>query len=839
MSNLKEIWFGNRVAAVGKIEPRVMTFGQFADNLRNGCERMEVDAETFGSMQKVERSQMKDGRYFCGTSFIAPSRRDTNCATVQVICIDIDDHESALVANPANLKKALHGYSWLLYSTVSSRPNALRYRLVVDASGDIPADFYPRCVATIGELIDLPTVSTESFTLSQPMYSPKVCSDVTLDFHCDTSGRPFTESDIDYNIEIKGKVTQSDAQDLGGLMFLEPPLDISTEEIEQALEHVAADCSLKDWVRLAGAIKHQFQGDDEEAFRVFHEWSKTGGESYTGPESCLKTWKTIKSNPDKTPATIRTVLHLASKNGWKRETSSDDEDFQVIREAIQQGNTHDVLLKSVPAMMQATPLPPEDFEALVAALKKQISAALGIPYPLAKLRKLCRYTAPSHIYETEDGKLVNEKAEAKQWAVDFCYIRAFGEYYNKVDYKAYKPATVDSVFGRYMMTPEELLQGIAKPATKPSDYLDNVAQIPCYEALCYHPGEPEVFNFMGDAVLNSYRDTAPKPSKDDATYREVKQVIDSHIATLLEDKGQADTLLDYLTHCVQQPGSKITWAVLLQGAYGNGKSFLHLLMEKALGEGNTVAIDAAALQEDFNDFAHGSQLVFIEEMRLSERREHAIMGRMKTMVANETLQIRLMYKPRYTVPNVTNYILLTNEKDAIQVNKDDRRYYIICTKQQTKEDVQRDMPAGYFDRLFAVLKHPGAIRRYFEERKISPTFEPKGRAPHTKSKEEFADHSLNDMDTALSDILEDLQQTEILSGTALFTELTLDIDCQWGDLRPTTSKLSKALSRKGYVKMNRYNIKGQKHTMWRHASACHEAVTEPRDWYLTGGLLGL
>jgi hypothetical protein len=95
------------------------------------------------------------------------------------------------------------------------------------------------------------------------------------------------------------------------------------------------------------------------------------------------------------------------------------------------------------------------------------------------------------------------------------------------------------------------------------------------------------------------------------------------------------------------------------------------------------------------------------------------------------------------------------------------------------------------------------------------------------------------MDIALSDILEDKEQVEIVSGTALFTELTLDIDCQWGDLRPSAVKLAKALSRKGYVKMQRVNMKGQKHTMWRHASACHEAVTEPREWYLTGGLLDL
>ena len=58
MSKLKEIWFGNRVAAVGKIAAQVLTFGQFADKLRTRCERLDVSTEEFHAMQKVERSQI-------------------------------------------------------------------------------------------------------------------------------------------------------------------------------------------------------------------------------------------------------------------------------------------------------------------------------------------------------------------------------------------------------------------------------------------------------------------------------------------------------------------------------------------------------------------------------------------------------------------------------------------------------------------------------------------------------------------------------------------------------------------------------------------------------------
>ena len=116
---------------------------------------------------------------------------------------------------------------------------------------------------------------------------------------------------------------------------------------------------------------------------------------------------------------------------------------------------------------------------------------------------------------------------------------------------------------------------------------------------------------------------------------------------------------------------------------------------------------------------------------------------------------------------MTNYVLMTNEKDAIHIDRNDRRYYIVCTKQQCKEDIKRDMPTGYFDTLFSVLDHPRAVRRYFEEWKVSSTFEPKGRAKDTKSKAEFVEHSLNDIDLALADILEDTEQKEILNATCI------------------------------------------------------------------------
>jgi hypothetical protein len=360
-----------------------------------------------------------------------------------------------------------------------------------------------------------------------------------------------------------------------------------------------------------------------------------------------------------------------------------------------------------------------------------------------------------------------------------------------------------------------------------------------YEALGYYPSEQKEFVYRGKKYLNTYIPPTLTSKCSDEALKEFSSIFEEHLNRLFSVKDYAETLLDFLCYTVQNPGKKITWAILVQGTYGNGKTYIQRLMSLVLGGSNVNSINASKIQSDYNGYAEGSQLLFIEEMRLYDRKEHEVMGNLKTLVSNTDIQINEKFEKLKPILNVTNYIMFTNTKDAIYLDKSERRYYIIATRQQTVEDVFRDFPDGYFDRLFGTLdKYPEAARRYFLERKIRPGFEPQGRAPETKVKEVFVEHSKDSLQLAVEEVMFGLPQKNVISSTHLFQILRIDIDQQWGDLRLSSAKLHHCLIRMGFESVEkRVKIDQKLHTLWIAPWAPEEARKDPLEYFRTDGIM--
>src|SRR5260221_13411986 len=89
-----------------------------------------------------------------------------------------------------------------------------------------------------------------------------------------------------------------------------------------------------------------------------------------------------------------------------------------------------------------------------------------------------------------------------------------------------------------------------------------------------------------------------------------------------------------------------------------------------------------------------------------------------------------MYRPGYTMANTVNFLMFTNHREAIPVEADDRRYFVIFSPAQPQE------PA-YYDRLFGEILGSGAahVAHWLRGRELS-NFDPKRRAPATAAKQE-------------------------------------------------------------------------------------------------------
>jgi hypothetical protein len=223
--------------------------------------------------------------------------------------------------------------------------------------------------------------------------------------------------------------------------------------------------------------------------------------------------------------------------------------------------------------------------------------------------------------------------------------------------------------------------------------------------------------------------------------------------------------LDYLAYCIQKPGSKIRWAPLLKGVEGDGKSAFVIMMSHILGHQNVRVLDSSTLEKsDFTSWRVGQCFTGVEEMKLHGHNRYDVFNKLKTALSNDFVEVHCKGKDPITVPNTTNYLLLTNFDDGVPLNDNDRRIMFLRSPFLKKEELYAklaemgyDKPTDYYDNLFdfAIKRHAGALRKWLTDRHLSEDFKPDGRAPDTDARDLAVDMSRRDDEDAIESALDD------------------------------------------------------------------------------------
>jgi len=234
---------GNSVTGLVKASDAV-TFRDVIDKFRVPP-TLGITREAFLALDKPKRNEIKQVPFFVPACFKAsPSKRVYTEAThCNLIFIDIDEQKDGTCPaapfynDPEAVHKALEGFNFAAYTTVSSTPEKPRMRIVVSAN-HIPIKAYPKAVATIGSLLGLVKVTTESRVAVQPMFLPTVFSDSGEDDYpligFKTDGRDFDPKDISDSVypEYTEPKIHGDAG-IDALDFLRPPIPEITLTVER------------------------------------------------------------------------------------------------------------------------------------------------------------------------------------------------------------------------------------------------------------------------------------------------------------------------------------------------------------------------------------------------------------------------------------------------------------------------------------------------------------------------------------------------------------------------------------------------------------------------------
>lgn len=843
----------------------VQSFADVVDKFRLPSV-LGITRAAFLALPKAERDQAKQVSFFTAACFSqSPSARTTAKATVcNLIFLDIDPEKEKqdgrwvetgrypalpFTSNPAALYQALAGFNFAAHTTASSTPEKPRMRLMVDASG-IPLHRYPAAVQTIGTLLGI-SVTTESKVAVQPMFLPVLFSDSTEEdqplFAFSLEGRPFTVEDIvwlsDEDIErdrVNGwkangsnghshngngvnrhHAPEENSYDSDALLYLRAPVpEVTLAVAKEALETISADCSYHEWIELAAALKHQFSPHKlEEAYTLFDSWSSTGDKYKDAKETHAK-WESLRPTPaGRLPVTIRSLMKRAEESGWDARKVKDQSSQKVLTWMEDAATATELLENGVQNILGIPLLSAIQEDVLVGQLCAKLKSRFLIPVSPTAIRKdLKRVKEEARTLEKPP-----EKLPEPTWCRGVCYIAAAQDFYRHRTGERYKAESFNAAYGRHLLPTEAQLaaQGIpvtlatlSRPQVQPADYALNSLKIPTFYDYAYDPSQPTSTLLVkhGCKYFNIYNPTYP--DLDPMKMLEAGTLLQTHLANLVAEQEYRNTLLDFLAFQVQSPGRKARWGVLIQGAQGCGKTFLAEMMKAVLGAEHVKTISGATVRSGFSEWAFGAQLVVLEEVRAVGQSRHDIMEVLKPLITNDRIAVNEKFRNAREVDNISNYILFSNHHDAIALDPNDRRYFVIKSPLQTRAQVLA-LGEDYFPTLFNMLRgHPGAVRAFLHEWEISPDFRPDGHAPRTKYVQDLIEDSATDLTATIRRLLLEgdhpLVQFDIVSSKAIQDMLTMEE----GLRNVSVQTISAVLREEGLVKLSRHQFGEERHYLW-------------------------
>lgn len=275
---------------------------------------------------------------------------------------------------------------------------------------------------------------------------------------------------------------------------------------------------------------------------------------------------------------------------------------------------------------------------------------------------------------------------------------------------------------------------------------NRVFEAPRCHSLCFRPESPAgaLIREEGRTLLNTYVPIeTPRIVGDPSRFTDF-------MARILPVERDRQILLSYMAAMVQNPGVKLQWWPVLQGAEGNGKSLLLRALSFAIGQRYTHLVDVHKMAKtgiNFNGWVQGNLFVGVEEIYVAERRD--FLEAFKAYVTNDRLPVEKKGVDAFTGDNRANGLCLTNHRDGVPINVDGRRYAVFFTAQQSAEDVAAaGMGGAYFPDLYDWLHGRKAhaalgpnygyavVNDFLQSYAIAEEFNPAGlctRAPETSS----------------------------------------------------------------------------------------------------------
>jgi hypothetical protein len=216
-----------------------------------------------------------------------------------------------------------------------------------------------------------------------------------------------------------------------------------------------------------------------------------------------------------------------------------------------------------------------------------------------------------------------------------------------------------------------------------------------------------------------------------------------HVAFLFPDPADFGRFLDWLAHVEQCPGvlSHTAWLHIATN-FGMGRNWLASVLARVWAGNVASNLDLVQLLgSGFNGQLSRKVLATVDEIHEGGRGtqwEHS--ERLKQIITAEFRNVNAKYGRQSTEFNACRWLVFSNHVSAIPIQKDDRRFEVVCIDAKPKD-------AAYYSRLYAALEDPrfiAGVAAYLGRRDISG-FNPGAHAVDTDAKKDVAQASQTPM----------------------------------------------------------------------------------------------
>ena len=559
------------------------------------------------------------------------------------------------------------------------------------------------------------------------------------------------------------------------------PLDLTEDEVKLYVSKLP-DSAAEDgglWLKVGMGIYHQSEGA-EWGWELFDEFSQRCADKYDAKNN-RKRWDSFGKHRDNVthPITFASIIELA---GGVAVVSSDK--FDQLKARVTSASTKQELTDIVTELADIK-LDELNSTIIIKALQKQFSQVVGEKLSESQIKRIIRRSKPSGYADFYE---------------DYVYLTATAEYMDRVTKTTMNQKAFDVKHDRD--TPLDM-DGNPQRA---SVYVNN--KIECVHSGMYAPMFDDVFVYDGVEYFNTYKPNRLARRKAGTT--DIVERVKKHIAHLLPDHDEQQIIINFLAHNVQYQGKKLQWAIILQGVQGDGKSFFAEMMKHVLGYTNCRTITVESLDEKFTSWAEGNCMAFIEELKLDNYKKYETLNKLKPYIANPTVPIRRMQRDVYECINTTNYFALTNFKDALPIDNNDRRYCVLFSQWQSKIELTEWISENpdYYAKLYDDMRqNVGEILDWLMTHPIPDSFMALNRAPETSAKTAMLELNRSEDYLLVEDALEEFKGHDIndhVVNVTRLVKLASDGFTQGYVNFPKTSKLQHILTDMGYHNIGRY-----------------------------------